>query len=83
MNRKSVTRARRKEILRLGTIAWEGWLTRDEDGTRWPRKDWGYSIHADINGWHIAAPDRNPFEAYKTCLECAKMCTERTPNEVC
>jgi len=83
VNRKSVTRARRKEIMRLGTITWEGWLNSDEDGSpKLPRKEWGYSVHADVNGWHIAAPDHNPFEAYKACLECARMCMEKRPDEV-
>ena len=83
MNRKSVTRARRKEIMRLGTITWEGWLNSYEDGSpKLPRKEWGYSVHADVNGWHIYAPDHNPFEAYKACLECARMCMEKRPDEV-
>ncbi len=82
MNRKSVTRARRKEIMRLGVITFEGWLTRDDDGNRWPRKDWGYSIHANINGFRIITPDCNPFEAYKSCLETARMCMKMNPNKM-
>ena len=72
----------RKEIMKLGKITWEGYLNRDESGVRVPRKEWGYSVHADINGYHICAPDHTPYEAYKAALDCARWCmTEPTFGE--
>jgi len=81
MNRKSVTRARRKEIMRLGRITEERWLSRDDDGTKYPKKDRGYTVHAEVNGYSIIAPDYNRFEAFKGMLEAARWAAEQKPFE--
>lgn len=68
MNRKRKIRQMRKDILRLGEITGERILR--EPGA--PKKEWGYSLRAKVNGFTIYAPDDSKYEAYKACLDAAK-----------
>ena len=70
--RTNKLRKMRKNVMRMATRIEEVVLNRDDDGTLWPKKDRGVSVHAIVNGWSIAAPDKTWYEAYKGCLECAK-----------
>lgn len=62
--------------MKLGTIIREQTLSRDDDGMRWPKKEWGYAIDVDCNGYHISAPDCNRFEAMKGALEAVRWAME-------
>ncbi len=79
MNRKSVIRARRKEIMRLGKIVKEEILNRDDDGNLYPKKEWGYAVNAIVNGRSIYAADRNRFEAMYSCYDGAKWAAKQEP----
>ncbi len=79
MNRKSIMRRNRKEIMRLGRIIETEVLKRDEDGKICPKEEWGYCVRAEVNGWRISSPDRNWYEAYVGCLEAARCAAEIGP----
>ena len=81
MNRKSIIRRNRKKLMRLGEITEEIVLSRDDDGVKYPKKEWGYSVHCKVNGWTICAPDRNKYEAFKGALEAAEWATERSYDD--
>lgn len=80
MNRKSIMRRNRKEIMKLGKIIETEVLKRDDDGMVYPKKEWGYCIRAEVNGWKISAPDRNWYGAYQGCLEAAR-CAVNIPRQ--
>lgn len=69
MRRKIAKRVRR-EILRRGvTIAREGWIY--PDGSR-SRKDRGFVVVVECNGWKIHSVDDDELGAYKMALDCVK-----------
>ena len=76
MNRKSIIRARRKEIMKLGKITEERHLSRDDDGNKIPKRERGYTVHAIVGDWSIYAPDHSKFEAFKGMLDAAKWAAE-------
>ena len=71
MNRKSVTRARRKTLMRIGDIIREEALNRDDDGKLYPKKDRGYCIEIVVNGWRICSYDDSRFGAFQGAVEAA------------
>ena len=75
--RKRIARRIRKNIMRLGKIIEERVLNRDEDGKLCPKKEWGYTVHAIVNGYKIYAPDDSWYQAYKGCYEAAKWASEQ------
>ena len=80
--RKRLIRQLRKNIMRLGTITREEILNKDDDGSIIPdKKEWGYCIECEVNGWHINAADDSWYEAYKGAYWCAKWAMEQPPRE--
>lgn len=79
--RKRIARRIRKNIMRLGIITEEKVLNRDEDGKLYPKKEWGYTVHAVVNGYRISAPDDSWYEAYKGCYFAARWASEQEPFE--
>ena len=73
MNRKRKIRQIRKEIMRVGKITSISVLK--ESGQ--PKKEWGYCVRAEVNGYRISAPDDSWYQAYKGCLEAAKWAAEQ------
>lgn len=63
--------------MRLGKITEERVLNRDDDGKLYPKKEWGYTVHAIVNGYSIYAPDDSRYDAYKGCYEAAKWASEQ------
>lgn len=72
MNRKRKIRQIRKEIMQLGKITSISVLK--EPGQ--PKKEWGYCVRAEVNGYSISALDDSWYQAYKGCLEAAKVAME-------
>ena len=74
MNRKSVMRKRRKDLLRWSKGEYkESVLNLDMDDKIIPdRKQWGYCVECNVNGYSIGAPDRTRFEAIYAAWDCAK-----------
>ena len=83
MNRKSVLRKRRKDLIRWSNGTFKEYvLNLDEDDEIIPdRKEWGYHVEATVNGWRICAPDRNRWEAIYAAWDCAKWCLNRPPQK--
>ena len=79
MNRKSVTRKRRKELMKLGRITREKSLSRDDDGTKLPKEHRCYCVEVLINGWHLCTPENNKFNAFKYALEFGRWQAEQPP----
>lgn len=78
MNRKRKIRQMRKEIMRLGTI--ESIKVLKEPGM--PKKEWGYIVHACVNGERISAIDDSWYEVYKVCLEAARWLSDKPPEPI-
>ena len=79
MNRKSIIRRNRKEILRMGGKIETEVLNRDDEGRLYPKSQWGYCVRVRINGWHCSAPDRNWYDAWKAALDVSKWAAEQEP----
>ena len=75
MNRKRKIRQIRKEIMRIGKITSIAVLK--ELGL--PKKEWGYCVRAEVNGYRISASDDSWYQAYKGCFEAAKVAMEMEP----
>lgn len=80
MNRKNKTRQLRKNIMRHATIVREEILNHDDDGTIYPKKEWGYCIEVIANGWLITAPDDSWYEAYKGLTEAVDWALKQRPG---
>ena len=74
-------RKMRKEIMRLthGKPPVARVLNRDDDGKLYPKKEWGCCLEVAVNGYRICAPDDNWYEAYKACLDCARLAATWEP----
>lgn len=84
MNRKSVTRGRRKNLLRLGTDFKEEPLVRFDDGTKMPKRMRGYWVEVTVESFKIYVSDRSRFNAMQAAWECAKWATTQIPKgEIC
>ena len=77
--RKRIIRRIRKNIMRLGKITREEVLCRDDSESLLPKKEWGYTVHATVNGYRICAPDDSWLGAYRGCYEAAKWASEQEP----
>ena len=78
--RKQMIRKFRKNIMKLGKITKVEVLNRDDDGNKYPKKEWGYFVEAIVNGWKICSPDRNWYESYKACADMARYAMEYEPG---
>ena len=67
--------------MKLGEIKEVSAIKADINEQPLDKKDYGYVVRAEVNGWKICAPDRNLYEAYKACLEAAEVMSEREPYE--
>lgn len=80
--RKRIIRRLRKNLMRLGTITREEILNKEDDGSIvLDKKEWGYCVECEVNGWHISAPDDSWYEAYKGAYWCAKWAMKQPPRE--
>lgn len=69
--RHKIAKRCRREILRRGaTILKEGWVYGDS-GLK-DRKDRGFEVDLEYNGWKIYSLDDNELWAYKMALDCVK-----------
>lgn len=75
--RKRIIRRIRKNVMRLGKITRVKALNRDDDGTKWPKKDCGYVVDCIVNGWRITSVDDSWYGAWQGALECAKWASEK------
>ena len=80
MNRKSIIRRMRKNVMRNAIIVREEILNRDDDGKLYPKKEWGYCVEVIANGWLITAPDDNRYESYKGVTEAIEWALEQQPG---
>lgn len=80
-------RRMRKNVMRAGTVESEHWISHDDWGRKYTKRDRGYIINAVINGYKVRSVDRNPYDAWKGCVECMKavevMGTWTPPEEGC
>ena len=72
MNRMSVLRKRRKELYKLADNVKEYALKEDLDGGILPRREWGWCVEAEVNGYRVCSPDSNQFEAVQAALDTVK-----------
>ena len=77
MNRKSKIREMRKSIMRVGKVTRTELLNRDNDGKLYPKKQQGYAIEVEINGYKICAYGNNEYDAWKGAMACKEVALER------
>ena len=46
-----------------------------------PRKEWGYCVEVNVNGYSICAPDDNWYGAWQGALAAAEWAAEQEPWE--
>ena len=70
----------RKEILRCGTITRTEILNKDEDGAVYPdRREWGYVVECNVNGYSIGSYGQNWYEAWQGAAYSARWAVEQPP----
>lgn len=80
MNRKRKANQIRKNIMRVATIKSEKFLNRLNDGMKiYPKKEWGYCIEVEANGYCISAPDNDRYSAFKGAWKAVKWANEQEP----
>ncbi len=72
--RRKISKRIKKNATRLGaTIVKERWVKRPE----LKRKEWGYSVIANYNGWSITSLGKDELDAYRGLLDTI------TDDEIC
>ena len=80
--RTKMIRKWRKNVLRNGENVKARILNTDDDGTIWPKEEWGYCINFNCNGYHCSCPDDSWYSAWQAANMLVKVCLEEPAQKL-
>ena len=54
--------------MKLVNIKREEYLNRDDYGNKFPKREWGYAVELEYNGYTCSCCGNNRYEAYKAAV---------------
>ena len=80
--RTRMIRKWRKNVLRNARDIKVEVLKSDDDGTIWPKEDWGYAVDFRCNGYHCSCPDDSWYLTWQSANDLLQWVMKEPPFEV-